>query len=196
MSSAASSSKNGPPHGPGGDITGFTRRLVAGEDAAWTEFHHCYAGRLWRYLLVAAQGAEDLAAEALQQTFVRAVRYARRFETEEALWGWLTLMARQVLAGQRRSRSRWQDFLHRLTGQESGRMAGSSPDDPWPEMLEMAWPELTGEDRTLLDQKYLEGRSIRELASTAGISEKAVESRLTRARQRLRERILHHFRLP
>jgi RNA polymerase sigma-70 factor (ECF subfamily) len=57
-------------------------------------------------------------------------------------------------------------------------------------------PELTQflnclpeEDRAILRRKYLEGFSVREIAEESGSSEKAIESRLTRARNRLKEMI-------
>jgi RNA polymerase sigma-70 factor (ECF subfamily) len=39
--------------------------------------------------------------------------------------------------------------------------------------------------------RYFEGRAVREIAETLGESEKAVESRLHRARQALREKLVH-----
>ena len=176
------------------DVAALTRRLVAGEEAAWRELHAAYAPRLWRYLLVAARGDEEAAAEGLQRTFVRAARYARRWETEAALWGWLTLLARQVLADGRRTEGRWRAFLRRFTGEGAASAevaAAFSPEDPLSAALDAAWPGLDAEDRVLLEQKYHEARSVRDLAAAAGVSEKTIESRLTRARARLRERMLH-----
>lgn len=175
----------------------LTRRLVAGEEEAWRELHAAYAPRLWRYLLVAARGDEEAATEGLQRAFVRATRYARNFETEEALWGWLTLLARQTLADGRRAEGRWRAFLRRFTGE---RPAASEPpphttaEDTLSASLDAVWPDLDAEDRALLEQKYHESRSVRDLAAAAGVTEKTIESRLTRARARLRERMLRHLK--
>lgn len=176
------------------DVPALTRRLVAGEEAAWTEMHRHYAPRLWRYLLVAARGDEEVAGECLQQTFIRAVRHIRRFDHAEALWSWLTLMARQVLSDGRRAAGRRRTFLQWFASHFSPPAGESRAHDPLPAVLETAWPDLSEEDRRLLERKYLDGESVRQLAEAAGTSEKTIESRLTRARRRLRGIMLHHLR--
>lgn len=171
------------------DITALTKRLIAGEDAAWEETHRRYAPRLFRYLIVAAHGDETAAGDALQAAFVRAVRYARVWHSEEALWGWLTLMARHALADARRTTGRWRAFLARfaLTIEPPGPPAEP---DPLPAHLEHALATLTEDDRALLQARYFDNTSIRTLSAAAGTTEKALESRLTRARVRLRENLL------
>ena len=66
----------------------LTRALRAGDEAAWRDFHAAYAPRLLRYLLVVCRGCEDTAREALQRTFLRAVKHIRVFATEAELWSW------------------------------------------------------------------------------------------------------------
>lgn len=179
---------------PVDDMAAFTRRLVAADDAAWTEAHRRYAPRLFRYLIVAARGDEQVAHEALQGAFVRAVRHARVFETEEAWWGWLTLLARHTLADSRRSTGRWRAFLARFAHDTA--TTHSLPGDPdlLPQMLDSALAGLDESDRSVIEQKYFAEATVREIADARGTTEKAIESRLTRARRRLRERILEALR--
>jgi RNA polymerase sigma-70 factor (ECF subfamily) len=179
---------------PAGEVAALTRRLVAAEDAAWTEAHGRYAPRLFRYLLVATHGDEQAAREALQGAFIRAVRHARVFESEEALWGWLTLLARHTLADARRSTTRWRRFLARFTSAVPTPALMTGEADPLPGLLEAALAALSESDRLLLEQKYFTAASIREIAEAFGSTEKAIESRLTRARSRLRETILLNLR--
>lgn len=194
------------------DVSLLTRDMVTGCGTAWKMMHRIFAPRLWRYLLVAARGDEEIASECLQQTFVRAVRHARRFDTAEALWSWLTLIARQTLSDARRAAGRRRTFLEwfaahlsigiSIGGHSSGpglQAAGApgsennADHDPLPVVLETAWPFLSEEDRWLLEQKYLDGGSVRQLAEAVGTSEKTIESRLTRARRRLRDLMLRHL---
>ena len=74
--------------------------LAAGDEEAFRQFHSAYFNRLLRYLFVATKGDEHAAHEALQETMTRVVRYARRFDSEEVCWSWLTVLAR---AGPRRT---------------------------------------------------------------------------------------------
>lgn len=188
---AALTSAEDPP--PAGSVAEFTRRLVAAEDAAWSEAHARYAHRLLRYLLVAARGDEQAARDALQACFVRAVRHIRVFATEEALWSWLTLLARHALADARRSTGRWRRFLDRWRplAADASRPIES---DPLADHLASAMATLEPTERRLVEEKYLDGTSIRALAQEAGITEKAVESRLARAREKLRGRLLESLR--
>lgn len=181
------------PAPPDAEVTALTRRLAAAEDAAWTEAHARYAPRLFRYLLVAARGDEHAARDALQGAFVRAVRHARVFATEEALWGWLTLLARHALADGRRSTGRWRAFLDRFR-LAAPPVEAPAADDSLSDQLEQAMGRLTEADRSLLEQKYFDAASIRDLAAAAETTEKAIESRLARARERLRTFILEPLR--
>lgn len=171
----------------------LTSRLGAGDEAAWTAFHEAYAPRLFRYLLVVTGGREDLAAEALQQTWIRCVRHMRRFESEEALWSWLTVLARSALTDEHRRHSRWAGFLQRVWERlrfgES--VAPPAAPDPNPEaLLELAMNGLSAEERGLIEARYFDRRALRDLAAESGITEKAMESRLARLRCELREQVL------
>jgi RNA polymerase sigma factor (sigma-70 family) len=63
-------------------------------------------------------------------------------------------------------------------------------------LLEESLDELEPQDRRLLENKYVNGETVRDLSAMAGLSEKAVESRLLRLRRRLRARIMEKLRIP
>ena len=101
-------------------VAELTVRLTEGDEIAWRTFHDAYYGRLRRYLLVVSGGRDEDAAEAVQGAFIRAVRHIRRFESEETLWSWLTVLARSALVDGDRKRVRYRSlldrFLHRVVG--------------------------------------------------------------------------------
>src|SRR5215207_3847862 len=74
-------------------LAGLTRRMASGEEAAFEEFHAQFAPRLFRYLLVLHRGDEHAASDVLQETLVRVVRHARRFDEEGPFWDWLAKLA-------------------------------------------------------------------------------------------------------
>lgn len=178
-------------------IRALTGRMVRGDEDAWREFHGRYFDRLWRYLLVVTRGEEEAAREAVQLTFVRTARHIRRFESEAALWSWLTVLARSAVIDEQRKRSRYRAFLDRFRDW-SQRQSGPAPHDAdglLRERLKSGLHEMPAADRELLERKYLAGASVRDMATERGDTEKAVESRLGRARQRLKTLILerlHH----
>jgi RNA polymerase sigma factor (sigma-70 family) len=169
----------------------LTRRLEAGDEAAWQDFHAAYAPRLQRYLLVVCRGDEQAAADARQQAFLRAVRHLRTCNTESELWGWLTLLARSAASDVRKRERRYVGFLKRwLHHRSETPCEPSDAEDQLETALAAELAALPDAERILLEQKYLEGGTVCELAAALGTTEKAVESRLTRARQNLKSALL------
>ena len=157
--------------------------LVAGEDAAWTAFHAQTFDRLLRYLLAAAHGNEDAAREALQAAYVKCVRHVRRFESDEAMWGWLAQIARGCLIDLARRRGRYAALLGRFAGEPA---TGDSPADAQAHLLATGLAQLAPAERALIEARYTAGQPIAEIAAALGTTPKAVESRLARLRTRLR----------
>lgn len=176
------------------DIAALTERLAAGNEDAFRQFHAAYFDRLMRYLIVVTRGDEEAARDALQETFMRVVRHARRFDSEAAFWSWLTVLARSAaLDGGRKRQRYWQTLRNYAHSLFHSNATPDSNDNFEEQLLTLSLEglgALSAEDRELVEGKYLRGASVRELAVASGLSEKAVESRLGRARRLLRERVL------
>ena len=170
----------------------LTKGLAAGNEAAFREFHLKYFDRLYRFLLVVARGNEDEAQEALQQTLLRVVRYIRVFECEDTFWCWLKVIARSSARDAGRKKQRYASLLEAfaLRWHTGAATAGPNEDNQLRDCLEDCLEELERADRMMLEAKYLEGKTIKELAAESLATEKAVESRLLRLRRQLRLRIL------
>ena len=176
-------------------ISRLTRGLAAGDEAAFREFHGWYFQRLFRYLLVAAHGDETLARDALQETFVRVARHARRFDDEKAFWDWLAVLGRSAVADGGRKQSRYRRLLAIFRYEPRPvESCVSRVDEPMFGALEAAMTQLDAADCTLLGRKYGEGCTTRQIAAEAGVTEGAVESRLVRIRRELRGHILRVLR--
>jgi len=165
------------------DVARLSARLVAGEDAAWTQFHARTFDRLLNYLLAIAHGNEDAAREALQTTYVKCVRHVRHFNSEEAMWGWLAQIARGCLIDLARRRSRYSALLARLAEEPN---FAEAKFDVREGFLSSSLQQLTSDERTLLEARYTDGQPVAEIAQAMGLTSKAVESRLARLRTRLR----------
>jgi len=179
-------------------VAPLTRRLAAGDEAAFRKFHALYFDRLYQFLLVVTRGQEHEAQEALQQTLLRVLRYVRVFESEDVFWSWLKALARSAArdAGRKQQRYaamlqqfalRWRDLADEQFPGEDNRLGI---------ILEESLNELDPEDRRLIEGKYLDATSVKELSAHTGLTEKAVESRLLRLRRYLRERVLNKLRSP
>jgi RNA polymerase sigma-70 factor (ECF subfamily) len=170
--------------------------MAKGDEDAFRQFHEAYFHRLLRYLFVVTRGDEDAARDALQDTFTRVARHIRPFEEEDALWGWLTLIARSAATDGGRKKRRYWTLLSRFA------LFGKTEPQPQEDVEEVQIDRVLAESTkalpvlecSLIEEKYLRGASIRELAARFQLSEKAVESRLARARHQLRTEIVRRLK--
>jgi RNA polymerase sigma-70 factor (ECF subfamily) len=180
---------------PGG-AAALTRRLAAGDEAAFREFHEQYFDRLHHFLLAVARGSEHEAREALQETLLRVARHARAFDDEEGFWSWLKAVARNAARDAGRKRTRYRALLESFStvARADAAVTPATGDGRLTALLGECLAEFDAEDRALLEGKYLHGLTIAELAQRTGLTAKTVESRLLRARRALRARALAKLR--
>lgn len=171
-------------------IQSLTRALARGDEAAFREFFEFYFDRLLRYLLVVTGGDEHAAREALQLAFVRVARHVKPFDREEKFWSWLTVVARTALADESKKQRRWFAFLEKFTRHtetESVAMNNGAADEKLRALLEQNLSALPADERELVSQKYFSRHTVREIADARQMTEKAVESKLSRVRRKLRD---------
>jgi RNA polymerase sigma-70 factor (ECF subfamily) len=167
--------------------------LVDGDEIAWRVFFDAYFNRLSRYLLVVTAGNEDASREALQETFRRVVRHIRVFTDEDVFWSWLTVLARSARSDENKKRRRYLAFLDRFAQHSLVHREASHSEDPGQDLdgiLERSMSCLPAEDRVLLELKYFDHRSTHEIAEQQKTTDKAIESRLARVRQKLKHLLL------
>jgi RNA polymerase sigma factor (sigma-70 family) len=176
------------------DTPELSARLVAGDEAAWSEFHARTFDRLLRYLLAAAHGNEDAAREALQLTYVKCVRHVRRFPAEGAMWGWLKQIARGCLIDLARGRSRYRALLVDLAAAPVVAADDDLAREELAQLLTAGLAQLDPSERALLEARYAQNQRLAHIADSSGTTRKAVESRLARIRTRLRAWLTTHTR--
>jgi RNA polymerase sigma-70 factor, ECF subfamily len=174
------------------DVARLTRGMVAGDESAYRIFYDAYFDRLWRYLIVVTSGNEDASREALQATLTRVVRHIRMFSSEPVFWSWLTVLARSALTDQTRKRRRYLAFLDRFSRHASTEHAidENRADERLRQLLDRHIESLSVDERQLVEAKYFAHRSVRDIAAEMQLTEKAVESRLTRIRHKLKSTVL------
>src|SRR6478736_2354956 len=174
----------------------LVQALQAGDESALNKLIRKYQEPLfwfiWRYT-----GDEETARDLLQETFVRLYFGIRRFKPHAKFATWLYSIAMNLCRDYARSKQRRQSCvtesldagdLHREVADR-----GAAADVESHERLaalEKAIKELPHDLRTALLLFAVEGRSQQECAELLGISAKAVETRVYRARKRL-ENTLH-----
>ena len=84
---------------------GLAEAIRAGDEEAFNLFYDRYADRTYRYLFSLLPTDEAVVRDAFQETMLRVVRYIKPM-SDEALWGWLTRVARTALYDQLRRNKR------------------------------------------------------------------------------------------
>jgi RNA polymerase sigma-70 factor (ECF subfamily) len=179
----------------GWSVERLTAGVRAGEEAAVRALHARYARRLTRYALVVARGDEAAAGEAVQSTFLRALRHLRPLADEPALWAWLARAARCAIADAGRRSRRYLRLLGRA-GASLDREEAPPPDDTeevWVAALDQALRDLDPESRSLVESRYFHHRPLADIAVERSTSERAIEGRLARVREKLRRSILRQL---
>jgi len=115
------------------------------------------------------------------------------FDAEEVFWSWLKVLARSALADESRKRRRYFAFLEKFTRhQEIGLvpMNNGEADEQLHALLEIQLNALQDDERQLVEQKYILRQSVREIADGQQMTEKAVESKLSRVRRKLKDAVV------
>lgn len=124
---------------------------------------------------------------------LRVVRRIRCFESEVVFWDWLTCLARSAAADHGRKTGRHRRLLDWIANRPEP-MVEAPADDALESALTLALEGMPEADRSLLVAKYTDRRAVRDIARKAGLTEEAVESRLSRARAALRRMTLKLLR--
>jgi len=173
-------------------IQQMTQGIQNGDEAAFDLFYELYSDRMYRYLLVALRGDEDLAREILQEALLRVVRYMKPLPADENLWRYLAALMRSALYDFHRRAKKTQKVLD-AAEQHAVVDSGSSEEaalDQLRESLEHAMRTLSEDDRKLLEARYYDERSLRELSGNDASLAKSLSMKLHRLRRHLRDMLL------
>ena len=167
-----------------------TQSIVDGSHSAFTAFCHRYSAQLHRYCLTLVSGNEAESYELHQLLLLRIAKHPKAISNETELWRWLKRIMRTARIDMARKQQRYGKAMQLYWEH----VTTTAPDPPQVErsitgliMDELA--DLNEDEREVVEKKYLEGWSVRSIAEALGASEKAIESRLTRARKNLRARV-------
>jgi RNA polymerase sigma-70 factor (ECF subfamily) len=163
-----------------GDAESLARRAVQRDAAAWEtlfELHYRSVFAFVRYRLRSAEEAEDIASQVFEIAYARADRFDYRGVPIE---GWLIGIARNLVRdhikklGRRGIDDEFDDSLELSEPDEAERI-GLRHD------LLLAMRELTGDQREVLELRFLLDKSVAETAIVMNRSEDAVKNLQRRA---------------
>jgi len=152
------------------------------------ELYRAHVDGLYDYIVKRCRGDEQLAEDITQETWLRAVGTWSADGLPDRPAAWLARVASRLLSNYRRHVQ-----VERVGDDDPDDF--TSDDDATNEkferrsLLQRALDKLPGAQARLLEAFHFEGASVREIASSHSMSERAVEGRLKRARLRLRQQV-------
>jgi len=155
-------------------------------EAELVRIYREHTAPLYAFVSRRVGGDRTLAEDIVQDAWLRAVAAWPRRGIPDRPRAWLMRVARNLLASHfRRQHPRPVDPAE--LDLEDDRF---NPETPWAAAL-VGWglARLRRRQAELLEAFYFDGKSTREIASECGLSERAVEGRLRRARHNLKQRL-------
>lgn len=150
-----------------------------GDRAALGMLYNQYFRPVWRYVNARLGRNRQDVEDVVSETFVAVIHHIDRFDPERGtIYSWLVGIARNKGTDLLRKKKRDELASSRLPAEES------TPPDI--ERLRQLLLELDDNERLVLEWKYLDDLTVREIAQRLGRTEKAIEALLYRARGRCR----------
>lgn len=187
-------------------ITDADAQLIAlmlrGEETAFREFFTSYFPRLYRFAMPRVGGDADAAKEVVQATLIKAMRNLASYRGEAALFSWLCQICRRQVVDHLRVQKRHSDRIVVVEDSDEMRAvleaieapASTEPSHGYSaeetrRLVQSVLDRLPSRYGDVLEWKYVEGRSVEEIAAALGVGHLAAQSMLARARVAFREAV-------
>jgi RNA polymerase sigma-70 factor (ECF subfamily) len=165
-----------------------------GDTAAWEALMQLHQEPVFRlaFLLL---GDTDEAADIAQESFLRAWKYLKRFDTARSFRPWMLSITANLARNRRRSAGRYLAALVRAFREEpaSTHLEEKSAQNLEAHELWRAVQHLNPDDQQIIYLRYFLELSVDETAQVLQVAEGTVKSRLSRAVERLRKIIQQDF---
>jgi RNA polymerase sigma-70 factor (ECF subfamily) len=174
----------------------LVKQLVAGDERAFDRFFEENFARLYRFAIARLRDDSEGAREVVQITLTRAVRKMHTYRAESALFTWLCAICRNEISDWLSRQGRYQEHIVLVEDLPEVRAAIDSFQAPMadsPErhyqraetlrLIQVALDRLPPKYGDVLEWKYVEGRTVKEIAARLNIGTEATQSLLARAKR-------------
>jgi len=174
--------------------------VAAGDQGAFDVFFREYFPRLFRFTLTRVDNNSELAEEVVQRTMCIIVRKMGTYRGEALLFTWLCQICRNetnAVFRQRKLEMREDIPIEDHPGVQAA-LEAAAADDTRPDsarrreeiarFVRVTLEHLPAKYARALELKYVQGYSVKEIATSLSVGEKAAESTLSRARVAFKEK--------
>lgn len=174
----------------------LARQLLAGDEQAFNRFFEENFARLYRFAVVRLSGDPESAREVVQITLSRAIRKLHTYRAEAAMFTWLCAICRNEISDWCTRQGRYREHVVLVEDHPEIQAAIDSfqaPRQESPEhqfqrlealrLIQVTLDRLPVKYGNVLEWKYIEGHSVKEIAARLQIGTEATQSLLARAKR-------------
>ncbi len=178
----------------------LVKQLLEGSERAFDRFFDENFSRLYRFALVRLSDDPDAAREVAQITLTRAVQKLSTYRAESALFTWLCAICRNETSDWLTRQGRYREHIVLVEDFPEVQAAVDTiqvPEQMNPEhhyrrvellrLIQVALDRLPPKYGDVLEWKYIEGHSIKEISGKLNIGDEATHSLLARAKRAFSE---------
>ena len=178
----------------------LVKQLLAGDQRAFDRFFEENFARLYRFALVRLADDPEAAREIVQITLTKAVRKLHQYRAESAMFTWLCAICRNETSDFLRRQVRYREHVVLAEDHPEIQAAVDSfqiPVEDNPErqyqraqgmrLIQVALDRLPAKYGNVLEWKYIEGHSVRQISRKLNIGTEAAQSLLGRAKRAFAE---------
>ena len=178
------------------DDKNLVKQVLAGERNAFDRFFDDNFARLYRFAQARLPGDPDGITEVVQTTLTKAVRKLHTYRAESALFTWLCAICRHEISDWLGRHERYrrhvvltEDFPEVQAVVESFQApAEDSPELQYQRtermrLIQVALDHLPPRYGNVLEWKYIEGYSVREIGERLDLGQEATQSLIARAKR-------------
>ena len=174
----------------------LVKQLLAGDERAFDRFFDENFARLYRFAIMRLSDDPDGAREIVQITLTRALQKLHAYRAESALFTWLCAICRNEMNDWFRRLRRYRYHIVLAEDYPEVQAAVDSyqaPSEDSPErgyerheamrLIQVALDHLPAKYGDVLEWKYIEGHSVKEISERLNIGPEATQSVLARAKR-------------
>lgn len=174
----------------------LVKKLLAGDEPSFDRFFDENYARLYRFALARLSNDVDSASDVAQIAMSRAIQKLHTYRAESALFTWLCAICRNETSNWLKRQGRYQDHIVLVEDFPEIQAAVDSfsapaTDDPETHfqrtevlrLIQVALDRIPAKYGNVLEWKYIEGHSVREIATRLGIGQEAAQSMIARAKR-------------
>ena len=174
----------------------LVKKLLSGDELAFDGFFEDNFARLYRFALVRLSDDPDAARDIAQIVLTRAMQKLHTYRAESALFTWLCAICRNEVSDWLSKQGRYRQHIVLTEDYPELQAAVDSFQTPFEEnpeaqylrleklrLIQVALDKLPAKYGNVLEWKYVQGHSVREISTRLNMGQEATQSLIARAKR-------------